>query len=35
MAGLFFSPDREFLIDKAAFAINERCYDIDYQSNAI
>ena len=27
MCGLFFNPDREFLIDRVAFAINERCYD--------
>ena len=30
MCGVFFSPDREFIIDKAAFAVNERCYDLDY-----
>ena len=27
MCGIFFSPDREFIIDKAAFAINDRAYD--------
>jgi len=30
MCGLFFSPDRNFLIDKGAFAINDRPYNIDY-----
>jgi hypothetical protein len=30
MSGLFFSPDREFEIDKAAFAVNKRCYNPDY-----
>jgi hypothetical protein len=30
MCGLFFSPDREFVIDRAAFAVNERPYNLDY-----
>jgi len=28
MCGVFFSPEREFIIDKAAFALNERAYDV-------
>lgn len=27
MSGLFFNPDREFLIDRVSFAVNDRVYD--------
>jgi len=32
MCGVFFSPEREFVIDKAAFAINDRVYDTSENS---
>lgn len=33
MCGLFFNPDKEFLIDKTAFAVNDRCYNPSVADN--